>query len=83
MHGQSKLSQVIEALRAAGCLAGRLHRRQQQRNQDADDGNDDEQLNEGEAVVDHMAACIGGRTIIHRFVSGKVEHYDDLMNIRS
>ena len=41
---QTHLLQVIQALCAPRRLAGRLHRRQQQRHQDADDGDHDEQF---------------------------------------
>ena len=44
VHGQSNLLEVVVALRAAGRLAGGLHGRQEQGDQDADDGDDDQQL---------------------------------------
>ena len=48
MERQADLLEVVGALDAAGGLAGRLHGRQQQRDQDADDGDDHQELDEGE-----------------------------------
>ena len=42
--GQAELFEVVGAGHAAGGLASRLHRRQQDSNQDANDGDDDQQL---------------------------------------
>ena len=44
------LLQVVDALRAAGRFARGLHRRQQQRHQNADDGDHHQQLDQGEAA---------------------------------
>ena len=41
MNRQTQLAQVVLGLRTAGCITGHLHRRQQQRDQDANDGDDD------------------------------------------
>jgi hypothetical protein len=49
--GQAELLYVVFALRNAGRLAGRLHRRQEQSDQDADDGDHDEQLDKREAAA--------------------------------
>ena len=49
MRCQPQLLQVVDALSAAGRLAGGLNRRQEQRNQDGDDCDDDQQFNQGEA----------------------------------
>jgi hypothetical protein len=43
-RGQADLLQVVGALGPAGGLPRGLHRRQQQRDQDADDGDDHQQL---------------------------------------
>ena len=48
--GQAELLEVVAALHTAGGLAGRLHRRQEQPNQDADDGDHDQQLDERKAA---------------------------------
>ena len=50
VDGQADLLQVVDALRAPGGLAGRLHGGQEQADQDGDDGDDDEQFDEREAV---------------------------------
>ena len=49
LRADAELLEVIRALRAAGRFAGGLHRGKEQRDQDADDGDDDEQLDQGEA----------------------------------
>jgi hypothetical protein len=46
---QPKLLEIVDALRAAGRLAGGLHRRQQQRDQDADDGDHNQQFHQRKA----------------------------------
>jgi hypothetical protein len=38
LQGQAELLEIADALGSPGRLAGRLHGRQQQRDQDADDG---------------------------------------------
>jgi hypothetical protein len=50
LGGQSHLVQVVAALDAPRRFAGRLDRRQQQRHQHANDGNNYKQLNEGETM---------------------------------
>ena len=45
-RGEADLLEVVGALREPGRLAGRLHRRQQQRDQDADDRDDHQQLDQ-------------------------------------
>src|SRR5262249_12347713 len=45
---QADLLEVVRALSPAGCLAGRLHGRQQQGDEDGNDGNDDQELDQGE-----------------------------------
>lgn len=49
MHGQHHLFQVIPARHPPRRFASGLDSRQEQRHQDANDGNDDEQLDEGES----------------------------------
>ena len=51
MQSQADLLQVVDALGAAGGLAGRLHGGQQQGDQDRDDGDDHQQLDQGEATA--------------------------------
>jgi len=48
VHGQAELAEIVLALHAAGCFAGRLYGRQEQRDEDTDDGDDDEKLDESE-----------------------------------
>src|SRR5262245_51510977 len=66
---EADLLELIPALRAAGGLTRRLHRRQQERDQDANDGNDKEQLNKGECVaaergVHGSSVCPGGNVAL-------------------
>ena len=49
VDGQADLLHVVRALAAAGRLAGRLHGGQQKRDQHADNGDHDQQLNERKA----------------------------------
>ena len=51
MHAQADLLQIVRALRAPGRFAGRLHGRQQQRHQHADDGDHHQQLDERKTVL--------------------------------
>jgi hypothetical protein len=46
----AKLPQIVDALAATGRFAGGLDGWQQERDEDADDGNDDEKLHEGEGL---------------------------------
>src|SRR5262249_11092992 len=48
--GQAELVQVVAALDAAGRLAGLLHRRQQQSDEDGDDGDHHQEFDQGEGV---------------------------------
>jgi hypothetical protein len=48
VQGQADLLEMIAALNASCRLAGRLHRRQQQANQNANDGNDHQKLDQRE-----------------------------------
>lgn len=48
VHPQSDLLQTIFACRPAGCFAGLLYSRQQQRHQNRDDRNHDQELNKCE-----------------------------------
>ena len=48
VHRQADLLQVVGALHPAGRLARRLHGRQQQGDQHADDRDHDEQFDQGE-----------------------------------
>jgi hypothetical protein len=50
MPGQGDLFDVVRTLGAASCLASGLYRWQQERNQDADDGDDYQELNERECA---------------------------------
>src|SRR5262249_25103444 len=51
VHGQGELLEVVGAAHPVGGLAHLLHRRQQQADQHRDDGDDDEQLDEGEGAA--------------------------------
>src|SRR5437762_3323790 len=51
VQADAELLEVVAALRPPGRLASGLHRRQEQGDQNADDGNDDEQLDEREAAA--------------------------------
>jgi hypothetical protein len=46
VEGKTKLLEVVQAGTAAGSFTSRLNGRQKQTNQDANDGDDDEQLDE-------------------------------------
>ena len=48
LNAQTNLLQVIGALGTSTCLTRRLNRRQEQRDQDADDGDDHQQFDERE-----------------------------------
>ena len=50
LSGEHELLQVIEALGSSGCFARRLHGGEQQSYEDTNDGDDDEQLDQREAV---------------------------------
>ena len=49
---QADLFQIVLALRDPGRFPRRLNGRQQQRDQNADDGDDDQQLDKGERAAD-------------------------------
>jgi hypothetical protein len=49
VHGDADLLQVIAALSAAGGFARSLNRRQEQRHQNANDGDDYQKLDQGES----------------------------------
>jgi hypothetical protein len=49
--GERQLLDVVHALDAPRGLAGRLDRRQEQRHENADDGDHDEQLDEREGAM--------------------------------
>ncbi len=51
VHPQGNLLQVVRALGAASRLSGALHRRKEQRDQHADDGDHDQQLNQRKGVA--------------------------------
>ena len=48
LGGQADLLEIVRALGTSGGLAGRLHGRQQQRDQHGDDGDHHQQLDQGE-----------------------------------
>jgi hypothetical protein len=50
LKSDSQLPQLIRALASPSCLASRLHRGQQQRDQHPDDGNYYQQLHERETM---------------------------------
>jgi hypothetical protein len=51
MGGKTYLPQVVLTVRAGRGISRHLHRRNGEAEQDADDRNDDEKLDEGEAVA--------------------------------
>src|SRR5262249_5945897 len=53
--------EVVRALGAASSLAGRLHRREQERDEDCDDSDDDQKLDKGESLMpcSHGYSCSG------------------------
>jgi hypothetical protein len=51
VDGEAKLSEVVAARRASGRFAGLLHGGEQQRDEDANDGDDDEQFDERERAA--------------------------------
>src|SRR5262249_57908581 len=53
VNGQADLFEVVATLDAGGCFANLLDGRQQETNQDGDDGDDDKQLDQGEAFAAH------------------------------
>jgi hypothetical protein len=55
---EGHLLQVILALDPPRRLARRLHGRQQQRDQDADDGDYDQKFDKGEAVALHKRTLV-------------------------
>jgi hypothetical protein len=62
VQAQADLLEVVGALHPVGGRPHFLHRRQQQGDQDTDNGNDDEELDEGEAqapVPRHGASVMG------------------------
>jgi hypothetical protein len=58
---QADLAEIIPALTPPGGFSGGLNRRQQQRDQDADDRDDNKQLDERKSAATHadLAAAIG------------------------
>jgi hypothetical protein len=82
VHANGQLMQVIPALRAAGRLAGVLHGRQEQSDEDRDDGDHDQQFDEREAGP----ASGGTKELSHAansFVVSKMDSRDDLVVNRS
>jgi len=65
VHAQADLLQVIDALRPPGRFARGLHGGEQQRDQDRDDGDDHQELDQGEA-----ATCLRCHTSLRR----KIRH---------
>jgi hypothetical protein len=63
VQGQAQLLQVVLTPRAPGRFARRLHRGQEQRYQDADDGNDHKKFDQGKTAPKTFASCF------HRFLS--------------
>jgi len=61
VQGQAELLQVVDALGATGRLAGRLHGRQEQGDQHADDGDDHQQLDQRE-TASNLPHSLHGRT---------------------
>ena len=75
VHGQGELAEVALAARAVGGLANFLHRRQQQPDQHADNGDDDEQLHQGKSAArlrktEHAGSVLDGADISKRYARG-------------
>ena len=51
LDGDADLLEVVGTLSPPGCLPGRLDRRQQQRDQDPNDGDDHEQFDQRETLA--------------------------------
>jgi hypothetical protein len=64
VEAKSELFEVVAALHPTGGLARRLHRRQQQRNENADDRNDHQQLDQSEGRSPGPRKCT-----VHAFFS--------------
>jgi len=58
-NSQADLPEVIGALRPPGGFAHRLHGRQQQRDQHADDGDHHQQFDQGESTAAASRPCHG------------------------
>jgi hypothetical protein len=67
VHRQPNLFEIVLALRPPARFTGCLYRRQQQRYQDADDGNHDQQLDERETPSDSDGTGARQRTRHSRF----------------
>jgi hypothetical protein len=64
-QGEPNLLEIVGALRTTGRLAGRLHCRQQKRDQNGDDGDDHQKFDQGERLMMTLRA----RPRPHRFIS--------------
>ena len=60
MHRHANLLEVVQALRSSGTLSGRLYRRQQQSNQDANNGNDNQELDKRKSAIGWKVAGTRG-----------------------
>ena len=62
-HRQSELLEIIRTLISTGCLAGRLNRRKQQRDEHANDGDHHEQLDKRKTArtADATGAMVSAR----------------------
>jgi hypothetical protein len=74
VHRQSDLLEMVAALGAAGRLPRLLHRRQQQRDEDADDGDHDQQFDQGKSAMSIMRfrSCHGAHLSISRVPSQEI-----------
>src|SRR4051812_19525916 len=54
LQSEADLLQMIAALHSSSGFAGRLNRRQQQRDEHADDGNHHQQLDESKTALPHV-----------------------------
>src|SRR5262249_32890401 len=81
VDGQADLLEVVGALQACGGLADLLHRGEQQADEDRDDGDDHQQLGQGEARAGPRGdgeshgtpSCDSGTDEVEPFPPGRVQ----------
>ena len=69
-HGQAELLEVVLALRPPGRFSRRLHGRQQQPDEDADDRDDHQEFDQGEGLARTGQHCAVGIAANARCVMG-------------
>ena len=76
-HAQGELFQVVRALHFPRRFAGRLHRRQEQGNQDADDRDDDQQFHQGKTTL-QPPLCTHSCVSLEKSASGPQPSQNDV-----